>query len=47
MFDLIFDLFMLAVLFYVLAVMFFTLDAYILKGIFANKIRNWVSKKVE
>lgn len=47
MFDLIFDLFMLTVLFYVLAVMFFTLDVFILKGIFATKLRNWVSKKLE
>lgn len=47
MFDLFFDLFMLTVLFYVLAVMFFTLDALILKGIFANKLRSWVSKKLE
>lgn len=47
MFDIIFDFFMLVVLMYVLAVMFFAFDAIFLQGIFASRVRNWISKRFE
>lgn len=46
MFDFIFDLFMLTVFLYVLAVMFFAFDILVLKGIFANRLRDWISRKL-